>query len=67
MVAFRRLENGRALIVAKLIVGAHGTAATGVEFLGTLLAVAWGKGFLVLVRAKVEVCQALRVRELGLG
>ena len=64
MVAFRGLGSGLALIVARLIVGVHGTAVTGVEFLGTLMAVAWGKGSLVLVPAKVLV---FRVKELGLG
>ena len=67
LVAWWGLENGPALIVAKLVVGARGTAAAGVEFLGTLMAVAWSKGFLMLVRAKVEVYQAFRVRGLGLG
>ena len=67
VVVFLGLENGRARIVAKLIVGARGTAVTGVEFLRTLMAVAWSKGFLVLVRAKLEVCQTFRVRGLGLG
>ena len=38
--------SGRALIVGRLIVGVRGTFATGVEFLGTLMAVAWSKGFL---------------------
>ena len=37
VVAFRGLGSGLALIVARLIVGAHGTAATGVGFLGTLM------------------------------
>ena len=67
VIELRGLGSGRALIVAKLIVGARGTAATGVEFLGILMAVAWGKGSWMLVRAKVEVCQAFRVRELGAG
>ena len=47
VVASRGQESGRALIVARLIVGVRGTAASGVEFLGTLMAVAWCKGFLV--------------------
>ena len=64
VVAFRRLVNGRALTVARLIVGARGTVATGVEFLGILMAVAWEKGFLELVRAKALV---FRVKGLGLG
>ena len=67
VVAFRGLGSGRALIEAKLIVGVRGTAATGVGFLVTLMVMAWGKGFLELVRAKVVVCQAFRVRGLGLG
>ena len=60
VVAFRALKSGRALIVAKLIVGVRGTVAAGVEFLGTLMAVAWDKVILMLVQAKVEVCQASR-------
>ena len=64
VVAFWRLVNGRALTVAKLIVGARGTAATGVDFLTTVMAVGWGKGFLELVRAKALV---FRVKGLGLG
>ena len=40
--------SGRALIAARLIVGVRGT---GVEFLGTLIAVVWGKVTLVLVQA----------------
>ena len=64
VVAFRGLGSGRALIVARLIVGVRGTAA-GVGFLGTLMAVAWGRGFLGLVPAKVVVCQAFRVRGRG--
>ena len=45
VVASRGEGSGRAPIVARLIVGVRGTAATGVEFLGTLMAVAWSKGF----------------------
>ena len=44
-VVFHRRESGLALIVARLIVGVHGTAATGVGFLITLKAVARDKGF----------------------
>ena len=44
VVAFWGLGSGLALIVARLIVGVHGTAATGVGFLGTLMVMAWGKG-----------------------
>ena len=55
VVAFRVLGSGRALIVATLIVGARGTVATGLEFLGTLMGVAWSKGLLELVPAKVLV------------
>ena len=64
VVAFRGLESGRALIVAKLIVEVHGTVVTAVEFLGNLMAMEWGKGFSELVRAKVLV---FRVKGLGLG
>ena len=56
VVAFRGLGSGRAPIVAKLIVGARGTAATDVVpryFDGK-----WHGA---------EVCQAFRVRGLGLG
>ena len=35
VVAFRGLGSGLALIVARLIVGVHSTAATGVGFLVT--------------------------------
>ena len=67
VVAFRVLRSGRVLIVAKLIVGVRDTVAAGVEFLGTLMGVAWGKVILVLVQAKVEASTAFRVRGLGLG
>ena len=63
-VAFRGLGSGLAPIVARLIVGVHDTAATGVGFLVTLMVMAWSKGFLELVRAKVLV---FRVKGLGLG
>ena len=46
VVAFRGLESGLAPIVARLIVGVHGTDATGAGFLGTLMVMAWSKGFL---------------------
>ena len=39
------LGSGLALIVARLIVGVHGTAATGVGFLGTLMVMEWGRVF----------------------
>ena len=45
VVASRGHGSGRAQIVARLIVGVRGTAATGVEFFVALMAVAWGKGF----------------------
>ena len=45
VVASRGQGSGRALIVARLIVVVRGTAAAGVEFLVTFVAVAWGKGF----------------------
>ena len=54
-------------IVARLIAGIRVTVATGVEFFGTLMGVAWGKVILVLVQTKVEVCQAFRVKGFGLG
>ena len=58
------LGSGLALIVARLIVEVHGTAVTGVGFLGTSMVMAWSKGFLELVRAKALV---FRVRGLGAG
>ena len=51
VVAFRGLGSGLALIVATLTVGVRDTA--GVWFLVTLMVMAWSKGFLELVRAKV--------------
>ena len=38
-------SRGQGSGLARLIVGVRGTAATGVEFLVTLMAVVWGKGF----------------------
>ena len=64
VVAFWGLGSGLALIVARLIVGVHGTTATGVGFLGTLMVMAWSKGLLELVQARVLV---FRVKGLGLG
>ena len=45
VVAFRGLVSGLALIVARLIVGVHGTAAAGVWFLGTLMVMEWCRFF----------------------
>ena len=45
VVAFKGLGSELAVIVARLIVGVHGTAAAGVGFLGTLMVIAWCKGF----------------------
>ena len=67
VVAFRVLGSGRAQIVARLIVGVRVTVSTGVEFLGTLMGVAWSKVISVLVQAKVEAGGASRVKRLGLG
>ena len=50
VVTFLVLGSGRAQNVARLIVGVRGKVATGVEFLGTLMEVAWGKATLVLSR-----------------
>ena len=43
MVAFLVLGSGRARIVVRPIVGVRGIVATGVEFLGTLMGVAWAR------------------------
>ena len=45
MAAFGELGIGRAQIVARLIVGVRDTVATGVEFLLTLVVMAWAKAF----------------------
>ena len=67
VVAFLVLGSGRAQIVVRPTVGVRSIVAAGVEFLGTLMGVPWGKVHLVLVQAKVEACRVSRVKGCGLG